>query len=274
MITRSKQSAVRIAIAIARRLPVQWLRSINQRMHDFPLTRRLLNAVWQTVGDAPTVIPRGPLAGWRFATGGGQPGYLLGASEPDLQDALVERVRKGDVVYDIGANVGFFSLLAARLVTPVGRVYAFEPMEANVDALARNLTLNDVHHAEVIRSAVSDTTGQLRMSTGNNQATGHLAERGDDLVAVSSTTVDGFVAAGKLPPDLVKIDVEGAEDRVLAGMVETLRTHRPAILCELHYDRTDPRREAISRLLADVGYTERELPLDGGSMPHLLALPA
>jgi FkbM family methyltransferase len=219
------------------------------------------------------VIPRGPLAGWSFASGGGQPGYLLGASEPDLQDALVSTIQEGDVVYDIGANVGFFALLAARLVSPAGRVYAFEPMDSNVPALARNFALNDVRHAEVVRSAVSDAAGPVRMSLGNNQATGHLADDGDDLVTVGSTTVDAFVAAGNRPPDLVKIDVEGAEDRVLAGMVETLGAYRPTVLCELHYGREDPRREAITKILSDAGYTERELPLDGGSMPHLLATP-
>jgi FkbM family methyltransferase len=233
----------------------------------------LLNAVWTPVADEPVVIPRGRLAGWKFAAGGGQPGYLLGASEPDLQDALAERVGASDVVYDVGANVGFFTLLVARLAGPTGHVYAFEPIDVNVRALRRNLELNDIQHVDVVQRAVSNECAAVRMSLGNNQATGHLADDGDDLVSVQSTTVDAFVGSGNRPPNVVKIDVEGAEDLVLAGMFDTLRAHRPVILCELHYDWSDPRRGVITSLLREAGYDEQTLALDGGSMPHLVAVP-
>lgn len=269
-----KQRFLAALIWLARQLPVGWLRRLNQRMHDHPRARRVLNRVWSMVGDAPAVIPRGPLAGWTFASGGGQPGYLLGASEPDLQAALQQRIGPGDVFYDIGANVGFFTLLGARLATSAGHVYAFEPMDTNVRALHRNLTLNNVRHVTVVRAAVCDAVGSVQMSFGSNQATGHLArpEEGD-LIDVSAVTVDDFVRNGALPPSIVKIDVEGAENLVFGGMRETLRQHRPVVLCELHYRAGDPRRASISDLLNTVGYVEQALPLDGGSMPHLLAVP-
>jgi len=273
MALNMKRLAVGVALALARRLPVGSLRSANQQLHGTAWGRRVLNLIWTSVADEPAVIPRGPLAGWKFAAGGGQPGYILGASEPDLQGALKERIRAGDVVYDVGANVGFFALLAARLATPTGHVYAFEPVAANVRALQRNLDLNNIRHAEVVQTAVSNSCGTVRMSLGRNQATGHLAEVGDDLVSVQATTIDAFVAAGYRPPNLVKIDVEGAEDLVLEGMRDTLRNYRSVILCELHYAGRNPRRTAVTKILQDVGYSEQLLPLDGGSMSHLLGLP-
>lgn len=273
MSVKLRRLAALIAIATARNLPVRWLRSANRLLHHSAWGRRLLNVVWMSVADEPVLIPRGVLVGWKFAAGGGQPGYLLGASEPDLQEVLQKHICPGDVVYDVGANVGFFTLVAARLATRKGRIYAFEPIDANVRALRRNLELNGIQHAEVVETVIRNTCAAARMSLSNNQATPHLADHGDDLVSVQSTTIDAFVAAGHRPPTVVKIDVEGAENLVLAGMPETLRQHRPMIVCELHYDRTDYRRDAITNLLADARYDEQELPLDGGSMPHLLAVP-
>jgi FkbM family methyltransferase len=273
MTSKTSRVAVAVALRVAGKLPVGVMRAANQRLHASARGRRVLHSIWTAVAEQPAVIPRGPLAGSRFAAGGGQPGYLLGASEPDLQRAFEQHVRPGDVVYDIGANVGFFALLGARLATPTGHVYAFEPMDANVRSLRRNLELNDVRHADIVQAAVSDSQGRLRMSRGYNQATGHLAEVGDDLLEVTTTTVDAFVAAGHRRPSVVKIDVEGAEDRVLEGMRATLSDHRPVVLCELHYEDGDPRRAAITDLLRDVGYEERLIALEGGSMAHLVALP-
>jgi FkbM family methyltransferase len=263
------------AVAVARVVPDRWLRSVNRRMYRFAWSRAVLNVIWRRVADVPVVIPRGPLAGWRFASGGARPGYLLGASEPDLQQAFARCVAPGTTVYDVGANVGFFTLLGARLAADSGHVYAFEPMPVNVRALTRNIRLNDLDHVDVVASAVSDTCDPVGMAPGEDQETGHIAA-GDrpGLITVPCTTLDAFVAAGHRPPDIVKIDVEGAEDRVLSGMAGTLRAHRPIVLCELHFGPDDPRRATISGVLRDAGYAETLLELDGGSMAHLLATPA
>ena len=264
-------SAAGFTVRVARRLPVGWLRATNRWLYGTASRRRLLAALWIAVADEQSVIVRGPLAGWMFASGGGQPGYLLGASEPDLQAVLVDRVHPGDVVYDVGANVGYFTLLAARLATPAGHVYAFEPIVANIRSLRRNLELNDVRHATVVESAVGDDCAPVRMSLGATNADSHLAEDGPQLVP--STTVDVFVCAGHRPPTLVKIDVEGAENLVLKGMRDTLSAHRPVVVCEVHYERSDPRRDAIQTLFRELQYDVRLLAHDAGSMPHLLALP-
>jgi FkbM family methyltransferase len=269
---RLKGAAADAAISVARRLPVTWLRMFNRFLYRTPSGRRTLERVWTMVGDRPVVIPRGGLAGFSFVTGGGQPEYALGASEPAVQATLDRCIGSGDVLYDVGANVGFFTLLGSRRAGATGCVYAFEPVEVNVQALRRNLELNAVGNVEVHQTALSNAVATVRMALGRDQATGHLAETGEDLIVVPCTTIDAFVAAGHRPPSVVKIDVEGAEDLVLAGMRATLRERRPLVLCELHHQPQDPRLEVIGEILREVDYDQ--LPLVGGSMPHVLAVPA
>jgi FkbM family methyltransferase len=270
---KAQRLAAGAAVALAQRLPVAWLRLLNQCLYRTARGRRALNRIRWSIAEEPAVIGRGPLVGAKFIAGGGQPAYLLGAAEPDLQDALCKCVRAGDVVYDVGANVGFFTLLVARLVDVEGHVYAFEPVPANALALQRNLDLNEVQHVSLIRSAVGTSSGHVRMALGSNYATAHLADHGPGLVTVPCTTIDAFVAGRGRPPDVVKIDVEGAEALVLRGMVDTLRAHRPIVLCEVHHTPADRRRALMSEILLDAGYDEHLLALDGGKMPHLLGVP-
>lgn len=207
-------------------------------------------------------IRGGPAAGLRFR-GGDTIGYVLGISEPALQHALGEHLRPGDVLYDVGAHAGFVSVLGCRLVGPDGHVHCFEPVPANVAVLRSNLKANGFLNATIHAVALSDHDGEVRMDLGERGITAHIAPGG------------GFVAAamrcdslGLPPPAVVKIDVEGAESRVLGGMRQMLRERRPVVIVEVHAGQEGP----VRRILGDVGYSVRELD-DGGGMRHLLALP-
>jgi precorrin-6B methylase 2 len=94
---------------------------------------------------------------------GANAGYALGTSEPEIQDVFAEHVRHGGVVWDIGANIGFYSLIASRLVGEDGKVFAFEPLPANLDAIARNIALNGVENIEVVGLALSDRVGTAEL---------------------------------------------------------------------------------------------------------------
>jgi FkbM family methyltransferase len=163
-----------------------------------------------------------------------------GNLEFSVQEALVRRLERGAVMYDIGANLGFFSLVAARLVGPDGRVYAFEPAPDNATAIARNAGLNQLENIVVIPRAVSASAGTARLQVVDDQSWSCLEEFGEHpnterVLEVSTVAIDDLVATGELPPPaLVKIDVEGAELAVLEGMAATIERHRPAIVCELH----------------------------------------
>ena len=179
---------------------------------------------------------------------------------------------------DLGANIGFFTLVSAALTGPSGRMIAYEPMPANAAALERNVELNALAHVAVVRAAVSDRIGVSPMfGNGSDQDASLLG--GSELTAlqIPTVTVDTEVARLGLAPALVKIDVEGAEHMVAAGMAQTLRTHRPTVICEMHAIQHDF-ESPMARILAGAGYALSWLEPRAAEVPtwapHLIAVPA
>jgi FkbM family methyltransferase len=213
----------------------------------------------------------GALAGKRWLSTAGPHGCWIGIYERDLQHVIVERVHAGDVFYDIGANVGFFTLLAAARVGPTGRVIAVEPVPRNVDLLRRHLVLNAIENVSVFAVAVADQPGEQRFDAAASPSMGHLDAGGS--LAVQVTTIDELVATGSAPPpQVIKMDVEGAESRVLAGAVHVLRAHRPIVLLSTHGYRQN---EDCTAFLQAQGYSVR-VRRDGGAdgQYELVAKPA
>jgi FkbM family methyltransferase len=163
--------------------------------------------------------------------------YWFGTHEERVQEAIVSRVSTGAIAYDVGAHVGFFSLLLSETVGPAGRVLAFEPQPANAARLLGNIEANDRANIELHAVALSVTPGVGRMSSHSSSLQGALVESAPadppaDRVAV--TSVDALVADGAPPPSFLKIDVEGAEGLVLAGARQTIARHTPAMIIEIH----------------------------------------
>jgi FkbM family methyltransferase len=218
-------------------------------------------------------------AGLRFDAGGANPGYALGTTEPLVQEALAGLLRPADVFYDIGANVGFFTILGAHMVGPGGRVFAFEPLPENAVALRRNAALNGFDHVTLIEAAVSHAAGTATLFTAAEPTWAKLATPGDAqaterTVTVRLVTIDDLLAEGSVAaPTLVKIDVEGAELDVIAGMTHTIERHRPVILCEMHGKNHE--FAALMRALAyDVTVIEGPGPLEEARWDvHALARP-
>jgi len=143
---------------------------------------------------------------------------LTGDYEPAMAQAIQGGLDVGDVFIDVGAHIGFHTLVAAQKVGPSGLVHAFEPVPANAELLRRNVTLNGLSNVIVHEAAAWDGSAstlsinvQAEM-TGNHSAT----SRAGRVVEVSAVTVDSQVA--ERPVGLAKIDVEGAEPQVIAGM--------------------------------------------------------
>jgi FkbM family methyltransferase len=204
----------------------------------------------------------------------------FGNLEAAVQEAMVRHLGSGGVFYDIGANLGFFSLLGAHLAgLEQGRVYAFEAAPDNAAAIRSNARLNGITNIEVIGGAVSSHSGRGRLQVVDDQSWSKLEEYGEhpytqNVIEVELVAIDDLVRAGALlPPTVVKIDVEGAEIAVLEGMRETIATHRPAIICELH----DTHGEFVDAM-AEHGYRlinlEGTIPVrEEGASAHALALP-
>lgn len=204
-----------------------------------------------------------------------------GNLESAVQEALIRHLRRGGVLYDVGANLGFFSLLGAHIAgLAEGRVYAFEAAPDNAEAIRVNAALNAITNVEVMAVAVSDRAGRGRLQVVDDQSWSKLVDYGEHpfterVIEVDLVAIDDLVASGGLrPPDVVKIDVEGAELAVLDGMRDTIARHRPAIICELH----DTHAPFVAFMEA-CGYRlinlEGTIPVgEAGASAHALALPA
>jgi len=193
--------------------------------------------------------------GQRLAIDGGMPDSVV---------ALV--ARPGDVAVDIGGNLGEWMAPLAAAVGTEGRVFTFEPVPVLADALEKTARLNG-HEVtvEVLRSAVADATGEasfnVTMAAGGDGALSGLSTAGS--ATVPTITLDDFMAERGLSRlDLIKIDVEGAERRVLEGARRTLETCKPRLVFESGHESAGD-RAAIADLLDGAGYDLVGLLLDG-----------
>lgn len=196
--------------------------------------------------------------------------YLRGEAELAAQNALAERLRPGMVFYDLGANIGLFSLLAARMVGPGGRVFSFEPDAEVAARLARNIERNQFHNVAVVPQGVWSTSGKrpfaVAGSSSPDQGTGTFmtGAKAGSAIPLDCVALDDF-ARNAPPPGAIKCDVEGAEVEVLRGAEQTIRLHRPWIICEMHSEANDRAcRELLRRL---------EYAVETVDNSHILAVP-
>jgi len=261
------------------RLPEQSVRQWQMR----PPGRAVIGMLQRIIGDGSVMVATGHGAGLLLETGSlrltnvQSYGLVRGVLEPGVQEALRRHVGEGTVVYDIGANIGFFSLLAARLAGPTGRVESFEPLPAAADGLRHNIALNDARTVHVHEVAVAANGGRAELLSVDEGGWSHLADRGwhprtHEVLEVDVVAIDELVADGLRAPDVVKIDVEGSELAVLDGMRETIRAHAPAIICELHATNI----ELVERM-DELGYSTQNLDgperVSEAGAVHVLALP-
>ena len=190
--------------------------------------------------------------------------YLSGRNELPVQETLAAHLKRGDVFYDIGANVGFFSIIASRLVGADGSVYAFEPVAVNVACIQRNVRANQLSNVTVIQKAIAATSGMVDIHLTGHPGGATLTSAGHpgDTYAttrVESAFIDELLDYNQIaPPDMVKIDVEGAEIDVLRGMARALAKFHPVVVFEI--DDMDPerlahKREACTDILRGFGYS-------------------
>jgi FkbM family methyltransferase len=223
----------RIALLVPRRL----LAAVNAAQLAHPILQRALRPLARSVSAGEGLIHAGPAAGLRIDATGRNAGYVLGTSETEVQTWLADILRRGDVFWDLGANIGFFTLLGARLVGPEGTVVAFEPWPQNAEQLQRNAELNGFTQVVTERVAVSSQVGiaSFTLPEGRRDAGALGAGKSGTTISVPTTTMDAYAAGAARPPNVVKIDVEGAELDVLRGGLSMLAAHRPILLVEVHW---------------------------------------
>ncbi len=197
--------------------------------------------------------------------------YWLGWSgyEPETVPLFFRLAERSRVTIDVGAYVGFFSLVAAH-ANPKARVYAFEPMPTVYERLRKNVVINHLSNVQCVRCAAGDTEGSAEFySTGSEmQCSSSLSlgfMRGVERVysfPVQVATLDRFVRDNHIDSvDLMKIDTETTEPQVLTGMAETLARDHPLIICEVLKDRGAERQ--LEEILGPLGYRYYHLTPNG-----------
>src|ERR1700749_4745281 len=198
------------------------------------LVGRALRSPFRLIPASATVpILQGPSRGHKWIIGSATHGCWLGSYEFETQRAFAGLVRRGAFVYDLGANVGFYSLIGAQLAGEEGAVYSFEPLERNLGYLRSHIALNRVRNCVVVEAAVADFDGQMRFASRDEPTTAHLSENGDAAVRVCR--LDSLVESREIrPPSVMKIDVECSEVKALKGAEKTIAEFRPRILLATH----------------------------------------
>lgn len=196
-------------------------------------------------------------------------GYFRGHAEEAVQKILIERLRPGMIFYDLGANIGLFSLLAARAVAPGGSVFSFEPDPEIATRLRRNAAKNNFANIAVLEAGVWSSSADVNFVSADpnspDRGTGRFVVGADrDATPRKCVALDDFIADHP-GPDAIKCDVEGAEVEVLRGAEKLIRSRRPCILAEMH---SDANARSCRDFLRRVGYTI-ELVDD----THILAVP-
>jgi FkbM family methyltransferase len=225
----------------------------------------------------------GPLRGYRFVLGslagaGGGASVYFNQVEPDQSEALLGILKPGDIFFDIGANVGYYTLLASKRIGYKGLVYAFEPLVRNVYYLSRHVNLNHAANVVIIAAACADVLNIARFSFGQNTAEGHILTTSADIGSMSPedrslvpvVTVDAVSALLSIQPNVLKIDVEGAELAVLQGAQATLNSARPHLFLSVH---SDELRKSCTTFLNGLGYRVKPLNRDVSVPTEFLAEP-
>lgn len=179
------------------------------------------------------------------------------AFELGVSDVTHTILRSGDIVVDVGANVGFHALHWAKRVGSSGRVLAFEPVPPNMTALRRNHALNPSLKVEPYELALGQEQGEVELNHerfGQTSGGYSFAHANGSGYSVQQEALDHFLYASRRPVGslrLIKIDVEGYEFRVLSGALETIRHHRPYIVIEWRLDFGDRASEGLRSVVLD-----------------------
>ncbi|HKY22387.1 MAG TPA: FkbM family methyltransferase [Vicinamibacterales bacterium] len=211
-----------------------------------------MRAVTKTVRGAPLRIPiaMGALRSLLFAHS-----YSPFFNEDDVMDLLVEKIRRNDVVFDIGAYHGVWAMVLARYAR---EVVAFEPNPGSLTVLKEMITVNATRNVVVCSSAIGSEPSSADLWGTGSGASLQPGRQRKALSQVKVETLDRFVESRPCSPDILKIDVEGAEYQVLTGAKRCL-AHARVVCIELHFDelpRFGANPSMVETLMTAAGFIE------------------
>lgn len=205
--------------------------------------------------------------------------YAAGLYERDATSVFSREVGPGQRIADVGANTGYYALLASRLVGPVGCVDAFEPDPRNFDCLTRSVAANECRNVVLSSAGVADSEGVRTFVRESDGTQSHItsAARGENCVTIRTLTLDAYYAEAGWPPvSFVKMDIEGGERAALAGMRELSERH-PALRLMIELNPMALRRAgatptALAATLLSLGFRQGRI-IEGGMRAFSLTEP-
>lgn len=161
----------------------------------------------------------------------------FGDYEKECMDMMLRLIKPGDIIVDIGANIGWYSLNLAKSINNI-QIHAFEPIPRTFDYLTRNLALNNIVNVNAHNLGISEEAKELTFyydseDAGSTSINNLLGKENIQQVKGQVITLDHFISYEKTAVDFIKCDVEGAELLVLKGSEETLKTHKPIVFAEM-----------------------------------------
>ena len=253
---------LKLAASAARWLPVPVKRLIYKFKPLAKLLRGLLNQS-APQGQVKVTVAAGSLQGWElFLDLKLEKDYWLGTYETDLQQAVEQFVKPGSTAFDLGANIGYVSLVLSKAAGENGAVIAVEALPANFERLELNTTLNQPHaRVTCLNAAVTDKAGPVEFLVHNSTSMGKALgsagrqEQYGQVITLPGVTLDDLVFEQAYPaPVVIKMDIEGGEVLAIEGMRRVLAEHHPLMMIELHGEEA---ADAVYTALAGAGYDMR-----------------
>lgn len=198
----------------------------------------------------------GPLRGYKYIVNDNS-GWasIYGGWEPEAVKVFLKILKPNQIIFDLGANTGIHSMLFSKLVGDSGKVFAFEPIEENIEEIEKVKELNNINNIFVINKAISDYCGTSQFMIASHHKQGSLLTQNNSenvqTREVTVATLDSLIQKGLEKPDFIKIDIEGAEANALAGFAKTITDCYPSLAIDLHNPEQDVK---VGQFLAQHNY--------------------
>lgn len=225
-----------------------------------------------------------------FAVVAGQKMYLDSQDSLNLYHGIYEKltttlvkkeVKKGDIVLDIGANIGYYTLIFAKLVGKNGQVFAFEPDPTNFALLKKNIAINGYKNVTLVPKAVSRKTEGIKLYLCQTNKGDHRIYNsfdGRQAIAIKAVSLDEYFKNYRRKIDFIKMDIQGAEAKAIQGMINLLKNNQPKIIMEfwpIGLKRSGISPEKPLKLIKNLGYklyevNEQKKQISPTTIPDLL----
>jgi len=206
---------------------------------------------------------------------------INGVYEPFETELVKKEIKKGDVVLDLGANIGYYTLIFAKLVGKRGKVFAFEPDPTNFSLLKKNVEMNGYKNVELVQKAVSNKTGKIKLYLCEDNKGDHRiynSHDGRQSIEIEAIRLDDYFKNYNGAVDFIKMDIQGAEGGAIQGMFNLLKKNNVKIITEfwsIGLKRFGIDSEECLKLLIEFGFklyevNEREKKIKPVNVPKLL----